>query len=215
MSDRVCVNEDCDRPMLARGMCMYHYNRWRRPDPVIPDEKACTRCGEVKPATAFHVSKRGLRSWCRECVQTDNRERMRIRRYGVSDFGLTNQQCISCGKDFLPWRRDQLHCSNRRCHSWTVQLRLKFGITPDQYRALLQNQQGVCAICGAVPNGKRLAVDHDHATGAVRALLCQRCNLCLGQVEDDPALMRRMIRYINQHSKNTRTATSSSGSGTS
>jgi hypothetical protein len=63
-------------------------------------------------------------------------------------------------------------------------------------------QAGVCAICDlperATRNGvpKRLAVDHDHATGAVRALLCSRCNLAIGYMEDCPARLRAAADYL-------------------
>jgi len=52
-----------------------------------------------------------------------------------------------------------------------------FNLTPDEYDQILEYQGGVCAICGRPPKpGKRLAVDHDHATGHVRGLLDFVCN---------------------------------------
>ncbi|MDF2710614.1 MAG: vBYenPAB5 [Nonomuraea muscovyensis] len=60
----------------------------------------------------------------------------------------------------------------------------QYGITPEQYRALLAAQAGVCAICGTAPTPKRrLHVDHCHTSGRVRALLCQPCNTQLGSYE--------------------------------
>lgn len=44
-----------------------------------------------------------------------------------------------------------------------------------------------------------MEVDHNHQTGAARALLCSRCNGGLGLFEDDPALMRRGIAYLEKH----------------
>jgi hypothetical protein len=61
-------------------------------------------------------------------------------------------------------------------------LRLKFGITLDEYTAMLEMQNGVCAICGGPPIPTKpgasasLGVDHDHATGKLRGLLCAACN---------------------------------------
>lgn len=52
-------------------------------------------------------------------------------------------------------------------------------LSPDEYEALLEAQGGVCAICGNPPAKRRLSVDHDHATGKVRGLLCFRCNRAL------------------------------------
>ena len=71
-------------------------------------------------------------------------------------------------------------------------------VTDDEYAELLERQGGVCAICRqpeSVP-GRSLAVDHDHATGAVRGLLCGRCNRALGYFRDDPALLAAAITYL-------------------
>jgi hypothetical protein len=56
------------------------------------------------------------------------------------------------------------------------ELRRRYGITPDDYDAMADAQGGVCAICGLPPRKGTLDVDHDHATGRVRGLLCRRCN---------------------------------------
>jgi hypothetical protein len=53
------------------------------------------------------------------------------------------------------------------------------GVTDDEYGRLLEAQGGGCALCNAKPKTRRLHVDHDHATGAVRGLLCHRCNRAL------------------------------------
>jgi len=55
----------------------------------------------------------------------------------------------------------------------------------------------VCAICHAAPAQH---VDHDHATGKVRALLCFNCNGGLGQFKDDPAVLRAAAEYVRFHS---------------
>lgn len=74
----------------------------------------------------------------------------------------------------------------------------KYGMTVDDYEALVLAQGGVCAICNGRPGRKRLAVDHDHATGAVRGLLCEACNLALGGFRDDPTLLLRAAEYLAQ-----------------
>ena len=58
----------------------------------------------------------------------------------------------------------------------------KYGLTKESYRNLVALQKGVCALCGN-PQLPRLDVDHDHETGAVRGLLCRRCNGGVGAVE--------------------------------
>jgi len=80
----------------------------------------------------------------------------------------------------------------RRSH-----LRRLYGITPDQYEAMMLAQNGVCATCGDVcVSGKRLAVDHCHRSGKVRGLLCRRCNSILGLADDDLDLLGRLADYV-------------------
>lgn len=73
-----------------------------------------------------------------------------------------------------------------------------YGITAAQFDVMLAEQNGVCAICGQ-NHGKTLHVDHDHATGKVRQLLCGPCNTSLGGFRDDPALLESAIAYLRRH----------------
>lgn len=85
-------------------------------------------------------------------------------------------------------------------------LRNTYGITLAQYNWMLETQGGVCAICRQPERvsttkhkaAMRLAVDHDHHTGQIRALLCSRCNTGIGSFGHDPALMRAAIHYLDK-----------------
>jgi hypothetical protein len=77
------------------------------------------------------------------------------------------------------------------------QLKSKYGIGIEEYEALYRFQAGKCAICKRRPDQKRrLAVDHDHDTGEVRGLLCSRCNLVLGQMDDKVEWFRLAAKYL-------------------
>ena len=78
-------------------------------------------------------------------------------------------------------------------------LRLKFGITVEEYDALLEAQGGICAICASPPGKKLLAVDHHHDTGAIRGLLCSNCNTSLGLMKDDPDRLERAVAYLREN----------------
>ena len=72
-----------------------------------------------------------------------------------------------------------------------------FRLTQAQFDAMLERQGGACALCGGHNRRDReLAIDHDHQTGHVRGLLCDRCNLVLGWCYDDPAFLRRVAIYV-------------------
>lgn len=76
----------------------------------------------------------------------------------------------------------------------------KFKITPAQYEDMLQAQGGTCALCHRPERklGKRLAVDHCHATGRVRQLLCGPCNVVLGYIENQE-WFGRASAYLERH----------------
>ena len=73
-----------------------------------------------------------------------------------------------------------------------------YGITREQYDALIVQQNGLCALCNNPPGKRALAVDHDHKTKEIRGLLCDRCNVGLGMFHDDPQLLVAAIRYLEK-----------------
>jgi hypothetical protein len=81
---------------------------------------------------------------------------------------------------------------------WASHLRKSFGITVEQYDAMLARQRGACAICRirSTDSPRRLHVDHDHKSGRVRGLLCYRCNTGIGVFLEDSARLRAAIRYL-------------------
>lgn len=74
-----------------------------------------------------------------------------------------------------------------------------YGISTDEYQDMLERQGGVCLVCLEECNrGTRLCVDHCHKTGEVRGLLCSRCNSALGNLRDDPEIIKSLLRYIRR-----------------
>ena len=72
---------------------------------------------------------------------------------------------------------------------------------PRRRRPTVIRLQSGCAICGERPDGRGLAQDHCHATERERDLLCQRCNVGLGQFRDRPDLLRRAADYLQCHAE--------------
>jgi hypothetical protein len=82
----------------------------------------------------------------------------------------------------------------------------RYGITVKEYNTMLAKQGGVCAICKEKESSIsrwhsktiRLAVDHNHTTGVVRGVLCNRCNRGIGYLNDDITILRAAIEYLER-----------------
>ncbi len=81
--------------------------------------------------------------------------------------------------------------------SRSYHLTRRYGITAAEADVMFTEQGGLCAICKAAPAAH---VDHDHTTGAVRALLCFNCNGGLGQFRDDRDVLLAAVAYLETHS---------------
>ena len=78
-------------------------------------------------------------------------------------------------------------------------LKSRYNIGLEDFEALVKKQKNTCPICHRqFARARTTTVDHDHKTGRVRGLLCQRCNLGLGQFLDSPDLLRSALLYVQK-----------------
>jgi hypothetical protein len=131
---------------------------------------ACSKCKQEKPETDFSPNNFVKRGYSYKCKECCKLYARELRTEGRVQEG------------------------ERR---W--QLRTRYGITLEEWEKMYDEQLGRCAIC-LIPLAecKIIATDHDHATGVVRGLLCNPCNLALGSLKDDPEIIRRMLHYVEQ-----------------
>ena len=106
--------------------------------------------------------------------------------------GYWNSYCKSCHNITAKIRYNPI-ASKAASHK--SNLKTKYGLTPEQYKTLMQVQNGVCAICKK-QDYRLLSVDHDHKTGKIRGLLCQACNYGLGCFEDDSLRLMHAVLYL-------------------
>lgn len=92
-------------------------------------------------------------------------------------------------------RRGETPCPSCVSAHTTARRDRRYGLQPGEYDAMLARQGGRCYICGATPS-RPLVVDHDHRTGAVRALLCHHCNVTLGHALESTEILRRAVLYL-------------------
>lgn len=97
---------------------------------------------------------------------------------------------------------DKRYKANKSRTHRRLWLRKNYGLTVAEFERMESEQGGVCAICGQperASDGRRLAVDHCHMTGNVRALLCGHCNRLLGKLEANADLLPAMFAYLEHH----------------
>lgn len=159
--------------------------------------KRCTTCGVDKPEGEFYrdpARRDGLKGVCKAC------ELQRKHTWYVAN----RERAIATAQ---AWKRrnperyqatQARYRQTRRSEQRADHLRRSFGLTLDEYDALVADQDGRCAICRDEPKaGQFLHVDHDHGTGEVRGLLCVRCNNALGQLRETVSIAERAVDYLD------------------
>lgn len=140
--------------------------------PLFTFEKRCGRCDDIQPFESFHRSNRNAA--------------------GLAYF------CKRCLNDMQ--REKYAKSGVMRERARFAHIRKTYGMTREQYEAMLEDQGGVCAVCGRLPSQVHdWSIDHDHQTGAVRGILCSTCNSGLGHFKDDPELCELAAAYLRQH----------------
>lgn len=92
----------------------------------------------------------------------------------------------------------------KKCHAdreMSRKMKIKFGMTWEDWSRMASLQKGACAICKRVPSGDGrdlLHLDHDHQTGRPRALLCRSCNFGIGFLGDRIEDLLSAIEYLRR-----------------
>lgn len=112
--------------------------------------------------------------------------------YYIRKNKSNNNICKKCSVQ--RWRNDPDSKRNS-------QLKNRHNITLIQYNQMFTNQSGNCAICNInqIKLKRRLAVDHCHKTGKIRGLLCERCNVSLGNFNDNVETLKNAILYLSKN----------------
>lgn len=108
------------------------------------------------------------------------------------------EKCRARGASWRARNPEKQRLSKRR-----ARLRKEFGLSLEQFDAMLAAQGGVCAICKQPETRQRsgiktLSIDHCHATGRVRGLLCNRCNRAIGLLQDTAEICDAAAEYLRR-----------------
>lgn len=97
------------------------------------------------------------------------------------------------------WYKQYMQTDKYKLGEFAKRLKRRYKLTVEQYNAMLEVQNGVCALCENPPaENDRLCVDHDADSKAVRKLLCRQCNVGLGNLKHNPKLLRRAANYLEE-----------------
>ena len=152
-------------------LCRRRRNResyWRKANRIV----------DPRPSRHVPVGKK----WCPQCKQAKP----------LDEFPTSNGQpfnyCEPCHNKRARESVERHHGSTRNKH-----LRDRYGIDDADVQRMVEEQGGFCAICLV---GKPEHVDHDHATGKIRGILCFNCNGGLGQFKDRADVLRNAVTYL-------------------
>jgi hypothetical protein len=143
-------------------------------------EKMCSCCKHVKPVSEFYV----------------------IGKYKKTNATRYRSDCKKCLslKAAVRWEENKDFKDRQKNRGYRYSLKKNYGLTEADYLEMYSKQEGVCAICrqpSELESG-RLAVDHCHETGAIRGLLCRKCNSGLGLLNDSLEMLVNAINYLKE-----------------
>lgn len=192
------------------GIAKWVYDPRFDMEPRIFGNRTCSRCGKEWLETHFYYNGEERVDPCAACRNEILLEEIA---YAEAHKPPTPRRsdiiviCDTCNEP-LPARHftiDGFTCATCRTKSikhksYVKSLTRRFGINGDDYLAMLARQNYQCAICqinfSAIK--QRPHVDHDHITGKVRSILCPRCNLMLGIVNDNAEILKNAIVYLER-----------------
>jgi hypothetical protein len=132
--------------------------------------KACSTCKEEQPASEYWKN--------------------------TASFDSLDYQCKTCKRASRP-HQDK---TNAKVYARNWNRFKHTGFTIQEFDSKLEEQNFQCAICLTTePGGRDWNADHDHSDGQKRGVLCRKCNLGIGHLNDDPEVLQRAIEYINYY----------------
>ena len=176
---KICNAKDCNRKINAKGYCDKHYRRVKK-------------TGTTEKAN--FIQKECYSAECKKNAKSKGLCDMHYRRFAKTGTTELIKEKILCKIDGCKNK----HCAKSFCKKHYEMNRQNI-VIDDRAKELINGHSGLCDICGSnkAGFGKRgFCVDHDHKTGIVRGMLCQKCNIGLGNFNDNIELLEKAIKYL-------------------
>ena len=122
--------------------------------------------------------------------------RKKHRLYKKEYYIKNREKCIAQSREYKRTHKEQIKEYDKK-HS----LRYHYGLSIIEFNNILLAQNNRCAICNEpldLQNSKNVHIDHDHKTGKIRGILCQKCNLAIGLLRDNPEYTKRATEYLER-----------------
>lgn len=165
----------------------------------------CHKCGINERSTKG--------SYCRSCVRIRSQKwrksevgKAYLERYRLSGNRLASYIKTRDAGGFRvakrKYSRTEKGIKANRIFNLKYHFKRKYGMSLEDRDRILDSQTGCCAACGdkldtMKPRG--LHVDHCHASGVIRGILCADCNVSLGRMKENPERIRRLANYAEKH----------------
>ena len=184
-SKKICRFNNCKRTRNNGDLCKTHHDRAKNSADGQPYdvERECLICQAKMDV---------LRWFCISCIESHSKEERR-KIYKKLHYTQNIEKYRESKK------RNPVESSRAKSYN----IKYHYGLTDDEYSAMVVAHEGKCAICGVSPEdyegrNKWLVLDHDHSTGLARGLLCHRCNMGLGYFKDNPEYLKSAIKYLKE-----------------
>lgn len=185
----LCSVDWCNAFAHGAGFCMTHYRQIRVSGTIAP----WTQVGDqrVRPCDACGTNVSSLSGRTRFCLDC---KRRKARLKAAAQFAADPEKVRRRGRESeRRQRQDPARRAKKQSVQKSARLWRDYRLTTEEYDRLVARSGGHCGICA---RPAKLHIDHDHATGAVRGLLCGPCNTMLGMAKDGPGLLRAGAHYI-------------------
>jgi hypothetical protein len=203
-----CFRTDSSKPRGRSTRCkecsrdaaqerMKRNERYRQEAISQGHTKACRSCEIDQPISNFNPSATNTGGSSYECLVCFKERHARWRKTNEDHVRQKSREQMRRMRKAMPKEKRSKYLRRWR-------LKRKYGLTEAAYDVIMAAQNASCAIClvkfEPVKRGWRApVVDHDHRTGAVRAILCLGCNTGLGYFNENAETMRKAAEYIDCH----------------
>jgi hypothetical protein len=169
--------------------------------------KLCATCKVEKPLSEFAPTKQqlkfGVKSVCRDCDREYKRQwvlKNPVRqREQISGWKASNREKVRAWNRDYAARMRKERPEQAKLYEARARFKREYGITLDERDAMIAGQNGLCSICHRKPGVKGLCVDHCHASGKVREMICSACNMAVGMAEEVPDWLESIAAYLRRH----------------